>query len=72
MREEAKEIASVISNHPKTAGIAAIIGNYLNVMWLDWGSALVDAIASILGVILLIYLLRRNHLEIKKLKKESN
>ncbi len=70
MKEELRQTAEAIASHPKTAVAVAAASNF-NTWWLDWGSPIVDAITSILGVVLITVLIRYHWQNTKKVIKES-
>ncbi len=59
MKQEIKEIAEVITNNPKVGYLVATLTG-IETWWVNWGNPLVDAVASILGVILLVVLIRKH------------
>jgi len=75
MKEEARQVTEAVLSNPKTS-ILAVLFTSFETWWVKWGSPFVDAVTSILGLILLIALIRyhlKNYkkldLEIKKLDK---
>lgn len=59
MKEGVKQAAEAVLNNPKVGYFVASI-TAIETWWIDWGNPLVDAMASILGVVLLIVLIRKN------------
>lgn len=77
MKEETKQVTEAILSNPKTSFLVVFMTS-LETWWIEWGSPLVDATASILGLVLLIALIRYHlknskklDLEIQKLDKEK-
>jgi hypothetical protein len=59
VREDVKQVAEAIISSPKFSYFIYTITT-IEIWWIDWGKPLVDASASILGVILLIVLIRKH------------
>ena len=59
MKEEAKQVVEAILNNPKVGYFVYAITSF-EIWWIDWGKPLTDALASILGVILLAVLKRKH------------
>ncbi len=59
MKEEAKQVVEAILNNPKVGYFVYAITSF-EIWWIDWGKPLTDALASILGVILLAVLIRKH------------
>lgn len=73
MREEIKQAAETVASHPKSLASAGVIGaNWFGAWWLEWGSPIVDAIGSVLAIILAIVLIRYHWLNGKKVRQEIN
>lgn len=70
MKDELKHAVEAIASHPKTAVAVAAASNF-NTWWLDWGSPVVDAITSVLGIVLISVLIRYHWQNTKKVIKES-
>ncbi len=70
MKPETKQIIETIASNPKTSYFAVFITT-LETWWIEWGNPLVDAAASILGLVLLIVLIRYHLQNTKKLIKEN-
>lgn len=70
MKDEINHGITAIASHPKTAIAVAGAANF-NSWWLDWGSPVVDAATSILGVVLVAVLIRYHWQNTKKLMKEN-
>ncbi len=51
------EVTEAVLSNPKTSLLAVMVTNLSN-WWIDWGSPIIDATASVLGVVLLIILIR--------------
>jgi hypothetical protein len=54
-----KQVTEAVLSNPKVGYFVASM-TAIETWWIAWGSPLVDAIASILGVILLAVLIRKN------------
>ena len=75
--EAAKHAADAALQNPNLAW-AVIASAWIQTWWIDWGSSLMDALTSFLGVVMLLILIRL-HLyktkniieENKKLKREN-
>lgn len=70
MKEGVNQTVEVIASHPKTAVPVAAASNF-NTWWLDWGSPIVDAITSILGIVLVSVLIRYHWQNTKKVINEN-
>jgi hypothetical protein len=57
--QQVKEVVEIALVNPKVAYLLATM-TAVETWWLDWGSPLIDASASILGVVLLIVMIRKN------------
>ncbi|MCP3700372.1 MAG: hypothetical protein GY920_17920 [Aliivibrio sp.] len=71
MREETRQIGEAIASHPKTAYMVIMLTN-ISAWWVEWVDPLVDAVTSVLGVVLVSVLIRYHWQNTKKLKKEIN
>jgi hypothetical protein len=71
MKEELRQTTEAIASHPKTA-VAVAAGANFNSWWLSWGSPIVDAVTSILGIVLVSVLIRYHWQNTKKIIKENN
>ena len=54
-----KEVIDAILSNPKVGYFAYAVTTF-EIWWIDWGKPVIDGSASILGVILLIVLIRKN------------
>lgn len=70
MKDEVKQAAEVIVNHPKTAVAVGSLAQ-INAWWMEWGSPITQMVTSILGVILLIVLIRKHWHDGSAKKNES-
>ena len=59
MKEEARQVIEAILSNPKVGYFVYAITSF-ELWWIDWGKPLVDATASILGVVLLAVLIRKH------------
>tara|TARA_R110000772_G_scaffold257439_1_gene374267 strand:+ start:3356 stop:3574 length:219 start_codon:yes stop_codon:yes gene_type:complete len=59
VKESVKQLAEVVTSNPKI-GLFVATMTTIETWWIDWGNPLVDACASILGVVLLIVLIRKH------------
>ena len=71
MKEETRQIGEAIASHPKTAYAVIMLTN-ISAWWVEWVDPLVDAVTSVLGVVLVSVLIRYHWQNTKKLKKEIN
>lgn len=65
-----REIIETVISDPKTSYFAVFLTNVSN-WWVDWGSPIVDAAASLLGIILLVVLIRYHLQKTKELLKSN-
>jgi len=76
MKEEAKQLAEIASNQPKTGSLLAAAMAWINAHWVDWGQPLIQMFTSIAGLVLVVMLIRKHYTEEKlarkKLKEENN
>ena len=64
------QITEAIVSSPKTSFFAVAVTNFSN-WWIDWGSPIVSAVTSILGLVLLIILIRYHLQNLKRLIREN-
>ncbi len=64
MKEEIKQTAEAIANHPKTAVAVTGLAN-LNVWWLDYGEPLIKALTSLVGLAVVVLLMIKHFLDLK-------
>ena len=69
MKEEIKHVVEAVGTHPKTSYLVVFMTNISN-WWVDWGSPAVDAITSILGLVLVTVLIRYHWQNTKKLTQD--
>lgn len=63
-------IVDEIVNNPRTSIATVVTTNFSN-WWLEWGSPVVSAMASVLGVILLVVLIRYHLENLRRLIREN-
>ena len=66
-----KDIVQEIVTHPKTSWLTVAMTSFSN-WWVDWGSPLVDALASISGLILVLVLIRYHWQNTKKIMRDND
>lgn len=64
MRDEIKQTAEAIANHPKTSIVITSV--FTSNVWLDYGEPLVKGLTSLIGLAVLFLLAVKHFLDIKK------
>ncbi len=68
MKELVKEVAEVVVNSPKLSGGVTVLVNWA--AWADWGMPIVQAITSIFGMFVVIFLAIKHGSDVGKLWKD--
>lgn len=65
MTNPTREMIKVVLEHPKT-GVAVVVITGAERFWVEWGSWIVDALASVVGLVYISLLVYRLIVPIKK------